>query len=115
MKKLNVLQKLVDFTGKPIPDGEEDMILKNVLIVYIGYGSSMDLSPSERTTAYLAGLAIGTGGEETMLEQSQYDVIKKIVDSNMYKDVNFADKPIYALVIHQQAKRMVDAAEEVKE
>lgn len=108
MKKINVLQVFKDFSGEVMSDGQKpELLLKNVLLTYIA--SATGLTPSEQTSAYLAGLAIGMGGEETQLEPDQYDVVKKLVDKNIGK-MNGVEQEVFTILVSQQAKSMVDGA-----
>jgi hypothetical protein len=113
-KKIDTTIVLKDFEGKPIQDEKSiEVTLKSVLLNYLQSANLMGAqTDNEKFSAYNAGLAIGSGGAQTVLEQPQYDVLKKIVDSNKIKSNN-QEQEVYRLVVHQQVKKIIDEAETV--
>lgn len=94
-------------------DEASDLTLKIILLRYLELAHNMGLK--DKTSAYCAGLAIGTGGENCQLEQVQYDAIKFLVDKNEVKDNTGKQVEVFNIVINQQVKKLVDEAEEVKD
>lgn len=118
MKKLNVTTILKDFSGEDLEkeEGEkkEKVTLKHILLRFIELAHLMGLSPSEQQSLYFAGLAIGTGGENCILEEDQYSVLKKIVDLNKVNPGKPTESDMYNVLYSQQTKFLVDDAETFK-
>lgn len=111
MKKLNVNTVLMDFEGKPLKDPDDnEQTLKSVLLRYLEIAHNMDVK--NKTSAYCAGLAIGSGGENCVLEQEQYDTVKSLVDGNQVKDQTGKKIEVFGIVINQQVKKLIDEADE---
>lgn len=117
MKWLNVNLELKNFRGEVIKDkenGNQPITVKDVLLKYLELAHRMGCQ--NKTAAYCAGLAIGTGGERCLLEQVQYDVIKDLVDRNEFEEpMGKKKEPLYGIVVQQQVKKIIDEAETVKD
>ncbi len=115
-KAIDTTIVLKDFEGNPLTDqNKKEVTLKAVLLNYLQNCHAMGVtSENEKLSAYLAGLAIGSGGASTQLEQAQYDIIKKLVDGNKIKMGN-SEEQLYGIVVQQQVKQILDQAENVKE
>lgn len=114
MKKvIDVSQALVDFEGRPIPISENDskpIALKTILLAYCARAGEMGLSDLEQAGTFEAGMMVGAAGGKVELDQSQYDVLKKLADSGKIKTQQ-GEQDIFGLLIKQQVKQMVNAAE----
>lgn len=113
MKKLDVSQVMKTFDGKPIKvsdKNDEPTTLKIVLLNYIRSSDGMGLSKDEMITAYQVGCKLGVSDKEVELSTAEYDVVKKLVDSNEVKTPDGKKLPIYGIEISQSAKIMVDNA-----
>jgi len=114
MKTLDISQTMKTFDGEQIKSGDENLTLKTVLLTYLSQAQSMNLSPEEQGKAYASGVLIGTTSKNTVtLEQTNYDVIKKMMDYGKIKQGQ-NEAHVYNLLIHQQARNMVDAATSTK-
>jgi hypothetical protein len=103
-----------DFTGEPMKDGEKNFTLKNALLGYLASAHLMGLSTPEEATAYEVGILVGTAKGDVTLEQNQYDVLKKLVDSGKLRQGQ-VESPVWPITVSQQTKRLVDGAEKVEE
>jgi|GEM_PF-6825583 len=113
MKKLDVFQVMKKFDGETIKvsdKNENPMTLKIVLLNYLRSSDAMGLSKDEIITAYQIGCKLGVSDKEVELSTAEYDVIKKIVDSNEVKTPDGKKILIYGIEISQGAKVMVDKA-----
>lgn len=101
---------------KDIPkDQWKDLTVKAVLLSYLQAAHLLGVkTDGEKLSAYLAGLAIGSGGAYTELDQPQYDVLKKIVDCNVLTSQG-ENQDLFGIVVHQQIKKIIDNAETVVE
>lgn len=112
MKSLDLSQPLKLFTGEPIQNGQEDLTLKDVLLTYLMSVHQMGMSQDDQATLYGVGFIIGPTQGAVELEQKQYDALKRMVDRGAIR-TQAGDQAIYAIVVSQQAKDMVDAAQTV--
>jgi hypothetical protein len=111
MKSLDLSQVLKSYEDKPIKNGESgDLTLKSMLLAYLAQAQHADLTSIDKGTVFQIGLSLGPVNGTVNLEQPQYDLIKKLCDSEkLHTALGFP------LLWTQQAKNMVDAAETVKE
>lgn len=114
-KVLDISQELVDYDNKPLPDTDNtNWTLKKVILTYIRSAHAMSLSDTESGYAYESGFIIGAQTGKIELTQQQYDTIKKLAD-NARVTSNGQTSPLFPLLISQQAKKLIDAAETLKE
>src|SRR4051794_3485772 len=119
MKSLDTSTVLLSFEGKPIPNGKEKdgteipMTLKDVLLSYLSQGQAMGLNAMEMGRAYKLGMLIGGSTKVVTLQQPDYDLLKKLCDDGNLRQGQEM-MPRFSLVISQQAKELIDAAETVK-
>lgn len=117
MKKVNGNIVLKDFEGNPITtsegEGDKELRVKDVLLRYLNQANIMGVtSDQDKLSAYAAGLAVATGGDNILLEQEQYDIVKRLVDSNKIRSQG-QEQEIYNLVVQMQVKKIVDDAETI--
>lgn len=118
MKILDLSQKMLDFSGDPIPrgvDNKEDTLLKHVLLTYIRGSNNMGIKEHERTIVYELGSKISNGNKKIEFTQGEYDAIKRLTDNGMVDAGQGAPQYIFPLEMSEQAKKMVNEAETVKD
>jgi len=119
-KKIDISQPMNTLEGvqmNMIIDGTNDtkaITLKDILMRYIVNANSMNITDSDREPLYSAGIALATATKELILDPAQYNVIKKLCD---HGKVSIQDKEInlWNFIATEQARQMVDEAENVKE
>lgn len=111
-KKLDVSQKLLDFSGKPITDGTEDFTLKVALLTYLNNVQHMNLRQDDIARLYSVGMKVGTAAGEIEMEQGEYDALKRMVDDGQ---ITKSQQPtlLFGIVIVQQVRDMVNNATNV--
>ena len=113
MKLLDLAHELTGLDGEPIikdAKTKEVMTLRDVLLSYIASANQMGVKEHERGILFDIGMKIGTESGQLPLSQSEYDAIKRLTDDGTVKNERGAQY-IYGFVVSEQAKKIVNAAE----
>ncbi len=119
MQRLDVSQVLKDFEGQPLSDGNpkydagdkdkknllNPLTLKACLKMILG-SRPQGLEKGDFIDAFSAGLKVAAAEKEVILEQNEYDVVRKCVDVDVP-----GDNPYFGqILLLIQLRRMVKAA-----
>ena len=109
-KKLDVSQKLLDFSGVVINDGTTDFTLKNAILTYLNNVQYMNLRHDDVTKLYSVGIKVGAATGEVELDQAEYDALKRMVDDGQVTKSQQQPMLMFGIVIVQQVRDLVNNA-----
>lgn len=114
-KNLNCEVMNTGFGAYKGAEGEEKLTLKFVVLAYIRNSHAMGTSQEEQTLAYQIGCKVGVATDLIELSNAEWTLLKKIVDKNKIKQSNGQEEVYFGLEVSQQAKQLIDEAENIEE
>lgn len=127
-KRINLDQVFKTFEGEDIIETPEvkdakgvvtkevtKFTLKKMLLSYVRASQGMETKPEEQTLMYEIGIKIGGAEGLIDLKQSEYDLIKKLVDNGKVKDRDGQMVDFWDLEKAQQLKLIIDGAQNAPE
>jgi hypothetical protein len=101
MKRIRVNKVIEGFDGKPIVMGGEALVVKDMMLQYLGTFASEN--PQEMIVAFAIGQKVYSAESYVDLENAEYKIIEKAIS-----------KPQHGTVVFVPFKEAIDSAVELK-
>ena len=116
-KAIKINTPITAFTKEQLVENDVPMTLKTVLLHYLSVAHLMNLQANDEMNLYFIGRQIGESADDTdatiILSMQDYTVLKKLADTGRVVQ-NGQAIPVFNLVVTQQAKILLEQAENVK-
>ena len=112
-REIPLNRELLSFEGKSFNDGK--LTVKSVLLTYLRSADKMGADDAEQNNAYVLGHLIAISGDKILLNNSEYDTIKKLCDNGKITFPGEQTRSYFSLEVKLQIKQIVDDAPQVEE
>jgi hypothetical protein len=109
-RSIDVSQTLRTFEGEVYCEEGAPIPLKYFLLRYCRNAQAMGITEAEMDAVYSLGFVIGTGAGQIVLDQAQYDALKRVCDLGKVRNADGSETYVFSLEFRKQVKQIVDSA-----